>query len=582
MMRWFLAAWFALAGLVAQAEIKPNIVMVLVDDAALMDFGAFGGEAHTPNIDALAARGTLFRQHRATPFCAPSRAMLLTGMDNHLAGLGTIREVLPPEHRGQPGYTMALEPGVETIATKLKRAGYRTYMTGKWHLGHGEGELPIDHGFDRSFILDASGADHWENKPYMPYYRDAPWFEGREKAVLPEDFYSSTFIADQMQAYLEQDADSAKPFFAYVAFLAVHIPVQAPREFTENYIETYAEGWDAIREQRWQRAQDLGLIRAGAPLAPQPDTIPRWHDLSADEQRLAAKSMAVNAGALEAMDAELGGLIDYIKSIGEYENTIFVVTSDNGPEAGDPWDGGVQWWFGMQGYSREYATLGERGSYVALGAGGASANAGPSHLFKFHAAEGGLRVPMLMAGPGIEPGRAVDSLSVMTDIAPTLLDLVGADHDHPDANPMTGRTLQPILSGDAERVYADTDAVGFETSGQAALYKGQFKLVRNIAPHGDGTWRVFDIVDDPGETTDLARERPELLAELMQAYRVYANQVGILELPEGYQVERAIGRNVVGKLWQYYWGWIVLGLLFVLAGTAGAVIGARALWRRLN
>lgn len=582
MMRWFLAAWFALAGLVAQAETKPNIVMVLVDDAALMDFGAFGGEAHTPNIDALAARGTLFRQFRATPFCAPSRAMLLTGMDNHLAGLGTIREVLPPEHRGQPGYTMALEPGVETIATKLKRAGYRTYMTGKWHLGHGEGELPIDHGFDRSFILDASGADHWENKPYMPYYRDAPWFEGREKAVLPEDFYSSSFIADQMQAYLEQDEDSAEPFFAYVAFLAVHIPVQAPREFTENYIETYAEGWDAIREQRWQRAQDLGLIRAGAPLAPQPDTIPRWHDLSADEQRLAAKSMAVNAGALEAMDAELGGLIDYIKSIGEYENTIFVVTSDNGPEAGDPWDGGVQWWFGMQGYSREYATLGERGSYVALGAGGASANAGPSHLFKFHAAEGGLRVPMLMAGPGIEPGRAVDSLSVMTDIAPTLLDLVGADHDHPDANPMTGRTLQPILSGDTERVYADTDAVGFETSGQAALYKGQYKLVRNIAPHGDGTWRVFDIVDDPGETTDLAPERPELLAELMQAYRVYANQVGILELPEGYQVERAIGRNVVGKLWQYYWGWIVLGLLFVLAGTAGAVIGARALWRRLN
>lgn len=582
MMRWFLAAWFAMAGLVAQAETKPNIVMVLVDDAALMDFGAFGGEAHTPNIDALAARGTLFRQHRATPFCAPSRAMLLTGMDNHLAGLGTIREVLPPEHRGQPGYTMALEPGVETIATKLKRAGYRTYMTGKWHLGHGEGELPIDHGFDRSYILDASGADHWENKPYMPYYRDAPWFEGREKAVLPEDFYSSSFIADQMQAYLEQDEDSAEPFFAYVAFLAVHIPVQAPREFTENYIETYAEGWDAIREQRWQRAQDLGLIRAGAPLAPQPDTIPRWHDLSADEQRLAAKSMAVNAGALEAMDAELGGLIDYIKSIGEYENTIFVVTSDNGPEAGDPWDGGVQWWFGMQGYSREYATLGERGSYVALGAGGASANAGPSHLFKFHAAEGGLRVPMLMAGPGIEPGRAVDSLSVMTDIAPTLLDLVGADHDHPDANPMTGRTLQPILSGDTERVYADTDAVGFETSGQVALYKGQYKLVRNIAPHGDGTWRVFDIVDDPGETTDLAPERPELLAELMQAYRVYANEVGILELPEGYQVERAIGRNVVGKLWQYYWGWIVLGLLLVLAAIIGAVIGARALWRRLN
>lgn len=580
MIRWCLAACFALVGVVAQAQTRPNIVVVLVDDAALMDFGAFGGEANTPNIDELAARGTLFRQHRATPFCAPSRAMLLTGMDNHLAGLGTIREVLPPEHRGQPGYTMALEPGVETIATKLKRAGYRTYMTGKWHLGHDQGQLPIDHGFDRSFILDASGADHWENKPYMPYYRDAPWFEGREKAVLPEDFYSSTFIADQMQAYLEQDASSAEPFFAYVAFLAVHVPVQAPREYTEKYIKTYAAGWNVTREQRWQRAQELGLIREGAPLAPQPETIPRWNDLSPEEQKLAAKSMAVNAGALEAMDAELGGLVDYIKSIGEYENTIFVVTSDNGPEAGDPWNAGAQWWFEMQGYSRDYDTLGEKGSYVALGPGGASANAGPSHLFKFHAAEGGLRVPMLMAGPGIEAGMTIDSLSVMTDIAPTLLDLAGVDQDNPNANPMTGRTLQPVLSGDAEQVYADTDAVGFETSGQAALYRGQYKLVRNIAPHGDGTWRVFDVVDDPGETMDLAPERPELLADLMHAYRVYANEVGILELPEGYQVERAIERNVVGKLWQYYSGWGVLALLFLFAGIAAAVLGVRVFWRR--
>ena len=147
---------------------------------------------------------------------------------------------------------------------------------------------------------------------------------------------------------------------------------------------------------------------------------------------------------------------------------------------------------------------------------------------------------------------------------------------------MTGRSLEPILSAEAERVYADTDAVGFETSGQAALYKGQYKLVRNIAPHGDGTWRVFDIIDDPGETTDLAPEHPELLAEMMHAYRVYANEVGILELPEGYQVEQAIGRNVVGKLWQYYWGWIVLGLLLMLAAITGVVIGARALWRRLN
>ena len=579
---WWLAIWFLFAGVAAQAETRPNIVVVLVDDAALMDFGAFGGEASTPNIDALARRGTLFRQHRATPFCAPSRAMLLTGMDNHLAGLGTIREVLPPEHRGQPGYTMALEPGVETIATKLKRAGYRTYMTGKWHLGHSEGELPIDHGFDRSFILDASGADHWEDRPYIPYYRDAPWFEDDKEASLPEDFYSSSFIADQMQTYLEEGAGATDPFFAYVAFLAVHIPVQAPREFTEKYVATYEEGWNAIREQRWQRAQTLGLIRQGAPLAPQPDTIPRWEDLSLEEQKLAAKSMAVNAGALEAMDAELGGLIDYIKSTGEYENTIFVVTSDNGPEAGDPWGQGGQFWYDLQGYTRDYETLGERGSYVALGAGGASANAGPSHLFKFHAADGGLRVPLIMAGPGIEPGLAVDGMTVMTDVAPTLLGLAGADHAAPHAKPMTGRSLEPVLTGGATSVYSETDAIGFETSGQVALYRGRYKLVRSLPPHGDSTWRVFDIVDDPGETTDLSDNAPELHAELMHDYRIYADRVGVLELPDGYQVEQAIGRNVIAKLWGFYWPWIVFGLILLLAGIVGVGFAGRALWRRLS
>lgn len=582
MMRWWFVLWLALAGLTAQAETRPNIVVVLVDDAALMDFGVFGGEASTPNIDALAQRGAIFRQHRATPFCAPSRAMLLTGMDNHLAGLGTIREVLPPEHRGQPGYTMALEPGVETIATKLKRAGYRTYMTGKWHLGHGEGELPIDHGFDRSFILDASGADHWEDKPYLPYYKDAPWFEDDKETDLPEDFYSSTFIADQMQVYLEVDADREEPFFAYVAFLAVHIPVQAPREYTEKYIETYADGWNAIRTKRWKRAQDLGLVRQGAPLAPQPESIPRWEDLTPDEQRLAAKSMAVNAGALEAMDAELGGLIDYLKSTDDYENTVFVVTSDNGPEAGDPWGAAIGWWMGLHDYSRSYDNLGEKGSYVAIGPGGASANAGPSHLFKFHTGEGGLRVPMLMAGPGIEAGAEVESFTVMSDIAPTLLDLARAREPSSSAVSMTGRSLVPVLEGQSDRTYFDGDAIGIETSGQAALYKGRYKLVRSLPPHGDSTWRLFDIVDDPGETTDLAARMPGVTEDLTHEYRLYANRVGVLELPEGYQVERAIARNMLGKLWQHYWGWIIIGAAVLLAGICGVGLAGRALWRRLS
>jgi arylsulfatase A-like enzyme len=165
---------------------RPNFVLILLDDAALMDLGAFGGEARTPTIDALAASGAMLTNYHTSPLCSPSRAMLLTGIDNHKTGVSTIEEVLPPELEGKPGYSLRLEPGVVTIATRLKKAGYRTSMAGKWHLGHGENDLPNAHGFDRSLALDASGADNWEQKPYMPYYQHAPWFEDGKPATLPK------------------------------------------------------------------------------------------------------------------------------------------------------------------------------------------------------------------------------------------------------------------------------------------------------------------------------------------------------------------------------------------------------------
>lgn len=547
-------------------DTRPNIVLVLVDDAALMDFGVYGGEARTPNIDALAVRGALFTQHRTTPFCAPSRAMLLTGMDHHTAGLGTIREVLPQEHRGQPGYTMALEPGVITLAERLKTGGYRTYMTGKWHLGHEDGQLPIDHGFDRSFIIDASGADNWKDQPYLPYYRSAPWFEDGDPAGLPEDFYSSTFFVDRMIDYLEADAGRGEPFLAYVAFLAVHIPVQAPREYTDRYVETYSVGWEAVREARWQRAQELGLVGQGAPLAPPPPTLAEWDwdALSAEAKAYAARSMAVNAGMLEAMDHEFGRLVAYLRETGDYDNTVFVITSDNGPEAGDPVGGSLDGWLRSQGYNWDLETLGEPGSYVAIGPEWAQAAAGPANLFKFHAGDGGLRVPLIFTGPGVPEAARIDAFTVMTDVTPTLLELAGVNGEVAGTVPMSGRSLTPLLTGTADSIYGPDDAVGFETSGQAALYRGDYKLVRNMPPHGDGVWRLFDLAVDPGETRDLSQDRPQLKRELLHEYRLYANRVGVLELPEGYQVEQQIAANIMRKMISFYWGWMVAGLVFVL------------------
>ena len=266
----------------AEDATRPNIVLLLIDDGAFMDLGAFGGEARTPNIDALAASGAMLTNYHTSPLCSPSRAMLLTAIDNHRTGVSTIEEVLPPELAGKPGYTLHLEPGVVTVASRLQQAGYRTYMAGKWHLGHGEGDLPSAHGFDHSIALDASGADNWEQKPYMPYYQIAPWFEDGKPATLPEDFYSSNYIVDRTIGFIDADAEVEKPFFAYLAFQAVHIPVQAPKEFSDHYKGVFDKGWDKLRTARWERAKALGLVPADAPLAPMHAGPRRWDSLRAD------------------------------------------------------------------------------------------------------------------------------------------------------------------------------------------------------------------------------------------------------------------------------------------------------------
>ncbi|MCW5892039.1 MAG: arylsulfatase [bacterium] len=530
----------------AAAPARPNVLVVLVDDLAFTDLAAYGGEARTPTIDALAARGARFASHHTSPLCSPSRAMLLTGIDNHRTGLATIEEVLPPEHRGKPGYTLHLEPGVQTLATRLRAAGYRTYMTGKWHLGHGPGDLPNDHGFDRSLALDASGADNWAPKPYMPYYTSAPWFEDGKPADMPAEFYSSELLVDRMIDYLEADEGTPEPFFAYLAFQAVHIPVQAPAEYTERYAGRFDAGWETLRRERWQRARDLGLVPAATPLAPAPASLRAWSALSDDERTIYARSTAVYAGMIEAMDHHLGRLLDWLASRGRLESTVVVVTSDNGPEPSDPvHTAGMSLWMATHGYTWDVATLGERGSLAFIGPEWAAAVSSPGSLFKFYTTEGGIRVPLVVAGPGVASGTRVGTPTFVTDVAPTVVAMTGASADGGVA--MTGRSLVPVLRGEAERTYPIDVPVGIEVSGNAALFKGDLKLVRNAPPYGDGAWHVYDVARDPGETADLAPARPELLAELRRDYDEYARTMGVLPMPVGYDVHHQIVVNSLAR-----------------------------------
>ena len=558
---------------------KPNIVIILFDDAALMDLGIYGGEAKTPNIDSIARRGARFTRYATSPLCSPSRAMLLTGLTNHQAGVATIKEVLPKEHVGKPGYGLHLEPNVATLPERLRLAGYRTFMSGKWHLGDGPGQLPGSHGFDRSFALDASGADNWDDKPYMPFYNEAPWFEDDKPTSYPSGQFSSTVIVNKMLDYLDARPKDDKPFLAYVALQAVHIPVQAPRAFTQKYAGRFDGGWDQLHKDRFERAKTLGLVSKGAKAPVMHASMRAWDSLSVDEKKMQAKAMEVYAGMIEATDVEIGRLVAHLEKTGELENTIFVITSDNGPEPSNPGgERGFNLWMKTHGYTRELADLGERGSYNWIGPEWASAVATPGHLFKFYTSSGGLHVPMVMAGPGIAADKAVTAAAFVQDITPTLIDLVGGAPAIADSKPISGRSLASVLSGKAQAVYGPNDAVGVEVSGNAAITKGDFTLVKFNPPYGDNQWRLYHVVKDPGQTTDLSKQLPEVRADLERAYAAYAKANGVLDLPKGYKVQRQAAHNSIMRQVSFY-GWQLAGLALVLVLILFALIrGALALF----
>ncbi|PKP77563.1 MAG: arylsulfatase [Alphaproteobacteria bacterium HGW-Alphaproteobacteria-3] len=543
------AALLALPGLPAEAQdARPNIVLILIDDVGFSDLGAYGSEIATPNIDALAARGALFSNFHASPICAPSRAMLMTGVDSHLAGVGNLPESLPREHRGEPGYLGHLADDVVTVASRLQAAGYRTTMAGKWHLGHEEPNmLPPAHGFDRSFALDASGADNWEKRPYLPIYDDAPWFEDGAPADLPEDFYSSKFIVDKTIEYLDGSEADDRPFFSYLAFQANHIPVQAPRAFVDKYIGVYDKGWHALRQSRFEGVVERGLVPGNTALGPMPEGREEWDALTAKEREIRAMNMAVHAGMLEAMDHHVGRFVEHLKQTGDYGNTIFFVLSDNGPEPNDPLaTPGFAQWLWWAGYSRDLDRLGEKGTFAFIGPEFANANGAPGSFFKLYAGEGGVRVPFIVAGEGV-PAATRHGFSFITDIAPTILDLAGVSPAREFAGrqvkEMTGRSLLPVLRGDVASPYSDEDAVGMEAAGNVALFRDGYKLMRNLPPYGDTEWYLYNLTDDPGETKDMKEAEPERFAAMMREYEAYAASVGALEVPAGYEQMKQLTVN---------------------------------------
>lgn len=521
---------------------RPNIVFLLADDLGYTDIAPYGAEVNTPSLSALAERGIRFTNYHTAANCAPARAMLLTGVNNHLAGVPNIPEMLAPEQRRHPNYQGVLGSNVVTVATLLESAGYNTYMAGKWHLGSAPDKRPSRRGFKRTFALMDSGADNWEQRPYLPIYRAANWFADGERTSLPEDFYSSEFLVNRAIEFIDSNLSDGKPFFAYLPFQAVHIPVQAPQDFIDRYMGVYDEGWDALRESRRQRAIEIGLVPASAGMKRMAST-QDWASLTAERKRYEAKRMAVYAGMIEAMDYHIGRLIEYLKTQGVYDNTVFIFTSDNGAEASgpiDPLSFASRRASSNLGYHSDIERLGLKGSYNSISPSFASAAASPLSYYKFYAGEGGLRVPLIVSGLPIVASPALTNAFVWaTDITPTILSIAGVERPGSRFGgrpvlPMSGRDLSPLIRGEADHVYSDEDAVGYELTGHVAFFQGEYKLVRNRPPGGDGEWHVYNIASDPGEVIDLKDSEPARFQQMVSGYEQFARDNGVMPLPQGY------------------------------------------------
>lgn len=529
-----LAASFPAAaqGTQQQAARRPNILLIVADDLGYSDIGAFGGEIETPNLDAIAKEGLRFTDFHSAATCSPTRSMLLSGVDHHVAGIGSMAELTVDEQKGKPGYEGYLNDRVAPFPALLKQAGYHTYMAGKWHLGLTEDRSPAVRGFERSFALLRGADDHvaqpWNTQldPKQPYYR-----EDGVLTTVPADFYSSNFYGDKLVSHLKSNQGDGKPFLAYLAFTAPHWPLQAPEDVIAKYEHRYDAGYEVIREQRIAKLKQLGILPQGlVPATPRP-LWPKWSSLTPKQQQQESRRMAIYAAMVDLLDQNVGKVVRQLKESGEYDNTVIIFISDNGAEG--------------QYVGNRYSTiprdnslgnLGKASSYVAYGPNWAQVSALPFNLFKGYSYEGGITVPAIVRYPQHLSGGAVSRApGHVTDIAPTLLQLAGASYpkqfEGHEVAALQGESLLPVLSGRSKTIHGRFEK-GWELFGQKAYRQGDWKIVYSVPPFGPGDWQLFDLKADHAEQHDLAKKQPKKLAELKAAYARYSKANGVQEVPQ--------------------------------------------------
>lgn len=540
-----------------RASKRPNFLIIVADDLGYSDLGCFGSEISTPNLDAIASGGLRLSSFYTASACSPTRSMLFSGTDNHLAGLGqmaeTISHVDPSLFQGKPGYEGMLNQRVAALSEILQEGGYETLMAGKWHLGMTKESIPAARGFDKVFTLLSGAGNHYAYEPLLddntPVIKISPplYMENNDRIPFQElkNFYSSRSFADKLLQYLKE-SDGTRPKFSYLAMTAPHWPLQAPDENIAKYKGFYDEGPEVLREKRLKKMNELGLVDPTKKPAPLVTTFgtKRWSELSEQERKESAKKMEVYAAMIEVMDREIGRVLDHLRETGELDNTFVFFCSDNGAEGAlleaipmlaDEFQKLLPLHF-----DNSLENIGRKNSFTWIGPQWAQATTAPHRMYKAWNTEGGVKCPAILRYPAVggDRGSIEPSFATIMDILPTILDLAGLKHPAPSFQGRQvlaprGRSWVPHLQGKVGDFHEESDIVGWELFGQAAIRRGSWKALWLPAPAGPEKWQLFDLSKDPGEQEDLADKEPRKLAEMVEHWRVYEAETGTILVKPG-------------------------------------------------
>jgi arylsulfatase len=517
------ASLIALASTHSRAEAapaKPNIVVILADDLGFSDLGCYGSEIPTPNIDALAQHGVRFTDFYNQARCCPSRAALMTGRYPHQVGIGCMIDGYAKwirEAADRPSYQDHLNPESPTIAELLRKAGYRTMMCGKWHLGDRPAEWPAKRGFDRSFALIPGAMNYYggdsDDGPRAPMALDDKRF------VPPHDgFYSTDAFADRAIEFLREARRDHKdqPFFLYMAFNSPHWPLQAPAGQIAKFKGTYNAGWQAIREARLKRMRELKIVASDQAMAPMDRgaNVRAWDKLPKEKRAEWSLRMAIYAAQVARMDENVGRLVATLKELGVTDDTLVLFVSDNGGAPEDPHRG------------KPGAELGTRDSFWGYARPWASVSNTPWRGHKVTAFEGGISTPAIACWPAGIPSSADGSLvhgpAHVLDILPTSLELAGATYPATDAMHPEGRSVLSMIKGHDG---ADDRTICWEHEGNRAIRKGKWKLVMLA---NEPAWELHDMQTDRIEGNDVAAQHPDVVRELSAEYDRWALRCGVV------------------------------------------------------